>query len=325
MQPTSRMKAAARTLQRHYLAERRDLRRAENYEALECGVKIDRIVITAREVPVQELGRIPSYRAKPAKRLWKKLYREVTRIYGTGSIRKIFIESGPNVGWLPKFRIAIVPLDTTGLLLEDLRLILELLPQFKIVLLEVALDFPLRSVMDTSFVRQHMLCGKTWMRVGGNVLHQRWGTARSSKVVRAYVKVEASSFRIEFQLNARFLRKHGINHTFDFPKLATILSSNHIYFASLEDKKLREHLGRSGLPHKTRTDILKTVAMSRKSLWSTLRLLRRKWRFANVRRLVSPLPEVNGVVVTALNEWAAQWQTHSSLRFGGGTNEQRAR
>ena len=73
--------------------------------------KLDRIIITAREVPLQELGRIPDYRAKKPKRLWKKLYREVTRIYGTGSIRKIFIESGPNVGWLPKFRITFIPRD----------------------------------------------------------------------------------------------------------------------------------------------------------------------------------------------------------------------
>ena len=34
-------------------------------------------------------------------------------------------------------------------------LILELFPQFKIVLLEIALDFPLESVVDISFVRQH--------------------------------------------------------------------------------------------------------------------------------------------------------------------------
>jgi hypothetical protein len=321
MTTTNKMEAAARTLQRHYLAERLDLRQAGNYGALQCTVKLDRIIITAREVPLQELGKIPGYRAKPAKCLWKKLYREVIRIYGTGSIRKIFIESGPNVGWLPKFRIAIVPVDTTGLLLEDLRLILELLPQFKIVLLEVALDFPLRSVMDTSFVRQHLLCGKTWMRAGGTALHQRWGSARGSKVIRAYVKVEASSFRIEFQLNARFLRQHGLNDTFDFPKLATILPRHHIYFAALDQRKLREKLQRSGLPHRTRTEILRTVAMSRKSLWSTLRLLRRKWRFANVRRLLSPLPEVNGVVVTALNEWAAQWQTQSPLRAVDKTNE----
>jgi hypothetical protein len=324
MTTTNKMEAAAKTLQRRYLADRLDLRRAGNYEPLQCCIKVDRIVITAREVPLQAVCAIPGYRAKPAKRLWKKLYREVTRIYGTGSIREIIIEYGPNVGWLPKFRITIVPRDTTGLLLEDLRFILELIAEFKLVLVEVALDFPLRSVMDTSFVRQHMLCGKTWLRVGGNVLHQRWGTARSSKVVRAYVKVEASSFRIEFQLNARFLRQHRINHASDFQKLATILPGKNIHFASLDNTKLREYLRRGGLPHKTKTEILSAVATNQKSLWSTLRLLRRKWRFANVRRLLTPHAEMNRIVVDALNEWATQWQTHSSLRTVDKTKEQQS-
>ena len=80
------------------------------------------------------------------------------------------------------------------------------------------------------------------MRPGGTTLHERWGSARSSKVVRAYAKFEASSFRIEFQLNARFLRKHQINHASDFAKLATILSSHHICFATLDDNKLRRAL-----------------------------------------------------------------------------------
>jgi len=213
------MEAAAKALQRRYLEDRRELSRAGAYEPVRCDVKLDRIIITAREVPLQELGRIPGYRAKPTKRLWKKLYREVTRIYGTGSIRKIFIESVPNVGWLPKFRITIFPRDETGLLFEDLRLILELIPDFKIVLIEIACDFPLDCIVDTSFVRRHMLAGKTRLRPGGNALHERWGSARSSKVVRAYAKFEASAFRIELQLHARFLRKHKINHTSDFAKL----------------------------------------------------------------------------------------------------------
>ena len=312
MQPTPKKKAAAKDLERRHLAERDVLRRAGSYEPLRCTVKIDRLVLTAIAVTLEALCAIPGYRVKKTKRLWRQLYREVTRIYGTGSIRKIIIESAPNVAWLPKFRITIIPRDTTGLLLEDLRFILELIAEFKLVLLEIALDFPLESVIDTSFVRRHMLCGKTRLRPGGNTLHERWGSARSSKVVRAYAKFEASSFRIEFQLNARFLRKHGINHASDFPKLATILSGHHIYFAALDGTKLREHLRRSALPHKTRTEIIRTVAVSRKSLWATLRLLRRKWHFVNVRRLLVPLPEMNGIVVAALNQWATQWEKQSA-------------
>ena len=162
------------------------------------------------------------------------------------------------------------------------------------------------------------------MRAGGTGLHEKWGTFRSSKVVRSYAKFAILRFRIEFQLNARFLRKHQINHASDFSKLATILTGKHIYFAKLDDKKLREHLQRSSLPHKTKTAILKSVAESRKSLWTTLRLLRREWHFANVRRLLSPLPEMNGIVVGALNQWATQWEKQSTPRNLDKTQEQQA-
>jgi hypothetical protein len=184
MQPTRKMKAAERSLRRRYMDERSDRRRAGNYEALQCTVKLDRLVLTAIAVSLQALCAIPGYRAKKTKSLWQQLYREVTRILGTGSIREIVIESAPNARWLPKFRITIVPRDLTGLLFEDLRFILELIPNFKLVLVEIALDFPLDSIVDTSFGRRHMLCGKTWMRVGGTALHEKWGTFRSSKVVR---------------------------------------------------------------------------------------------------------------------------------------------
>jgi hypothetical protein len=318
------MKAAAKDLKRRYLAERRGLRKTGSYVALQCTAKIDRIVLNAPEVPLHELSRIPNFRAKRPKRLWRKLYAVLNRIMGTDSIREIAIESAPNARWLPRFRTTIVPQDPTGLRLEDLSYVLELIPEFKLVLVEVALDFPLASVVDTAFVRERLLCGKTRMRVGGTALHERWGSARSAKVVRAYVKFEASSFRIELQLNARFLRKHGINHASDFQKLATILPGNHIYFASLDNQKLREHLRRSSLPHKTKTEILRTVTTNQKSLWTTLRLLRRKWHFVNVRRLLRPDQEMNRIVLSALNKWAEQWQTHSSLRGMHKTKEQEA-
>jgi hypothetical protein len=322
MQPKPKMKAAARTLQHHYLAERLQLRRAGNYEILRCLVKLDRIVITAIAISLQALCAIPGYRAGKTKLLWRQLYGEVTRILGTGSIHEIIVESAPNARWLPRFRITIVPRDPTGLLFQDLRFILELIPNFKLVLVEIAFDFPLETVVDTLFVRRHMLAGKTRLRPGGNALHERWGSARSSKVVRAYAKFEASSFRIEFQLNARFLRQHGIDHVSDFAKLATILPRHHIHFAALDNNKLRQHLRRSALPHKTKTEILRAVATNRKSLWSTLRLLRRKWHFVNARRLLTPVTEMNALVVAALNERATQWQTHSPLRAVDKTNEQ---
>ena len=66
---TQKREVAAKDLLRRYLAERSDLRRAGNYEPLRCDVKLDRIIITAREVPLQESGqdsRLSSQEAEAA-------------------------------------------------------------------------------------------------------------------------------------------------------------------------------------------------------------------------------------------------------------------
>jgi hypothetical protein len=176
-------------------------------------------------------------------------------------------------------------------------------------LVEIAFDFPIRSFIDPVYVRRHALFGKTRLRAGANELHVRCGSARSSKLVRYYAKFEASTFRIELQLNARFLRQHRINHTSDFAKLATILPVRHIHFASLDEAKLRKQLLRSGLSQPRRDEIGKGVAVRKHSLWVTLRYLRQNAKLTNVRRLQTPLGSTNTLVANALKDWARQWSS----------------
>src|ERR1700722_14223451 len=108
MQLTPRRAGAEATLLRRYLQERRDLRLSGNYERSRCIAKLDRFVLTAMVLVITELCNIPGYRAVRTKRVWGQLYREVTRIYGTSSIRQVVVESAPNVGWVAKYRITIV-------------------------------------------------------------------------------------------------------------------------------------------------------------------------------------------------------------------------
>jgi hypothetical protein len=307
MRTTQKMKTTARKLLRFYLDERRDLRRTGNHQPLSCVAKPDRLVFTTNALPLQALCNIPGYRANKPEQLWKHLYRFVTRIRGTGSIREVVVESAPNVGWLPRYRVTVIPRDETGLLFDDLRFILELIPHFKIVLVEIAFDFPIRSFVDPSYVRRHGLFGKTWLRAGANELYERCGSTRGSKLVRWYVKFEVSQFRIELQLHARFLRQHGINHTSDFPKLAAILPVRHIHFASLNEAKLRKHLLRTVPSANRRADIFRAVATRKKSLWATLRYLRQNARLTNVRRLLTPRVSINTLVRNSLEDWARQW------------------
>jgi len=103
MPPTRNMQRAAKDLQRRYREERRDLRQDGNYELLQCIVKLDRLVLTAIALSLPALCAIPGYRAKPARRLWKKLYSVVDQILGTGSIHASRRNCAPRkVGHVPK-------------------------------------------------------------------------------------------------------------------------------------------------------------------------------------------------------------------------------
>jgi hypothetical protein len=310
MRRMTKTEAAGATLLRWYLQERRELGRTG--KLLSCIVKLDRFVLTANELPLQELASIPNFQARKPQRLWNHRYGTRTRIRGTESVRELIVESAPNVGWVPRYRITIIPRDESGLRFDDLRFILELIPRFKIVLMEIALDFPIQSLLDLPYIRRHLLFGKTWLRSGTNALYERYGSAGSRTIVRCYVKFELSTFRIELQLHARFLRRHSINHTSDFAKLAQILPTRHIYFAELDSAKLRKQLLRTVPSRTRRNEILKAVAARKTSLWATLRYLRGTAKLTNVRRFLIPLVSINNIVSDALAAWALQWSSSAN-------------
>src|SRR6266478_819139 len=53
--------------------------------------------------------------------------------------------------------------------------------------------------------------------------------------------------RVELQMNPKFLSRYGIHDTSDFRRLVKILPVHHIYFAKLNDDKVRRHLRYAGL------------------------------------------------------------------------------
>jgi hypothetical protein len=309
-QLTIRMLLALLTLQERYVHMRKQLHEHGGYKRLECDCKADRMVLTTRNQPwrvLEDLG----HRSRPPQRLWDQSYRSISRMRGTKSIREINVEHEPNAGWLAPYRITIIPGDETGIEVQDFRAILEMLPDLKIVLLEIAADFPMDSMIDTDFVRRHLLSGKMWLRRGSseNKFHQRWGPSTGRMVVRTYAKWAASTMRLELELHARFLRDKEIKDLFDFQRLAgIILAKKHIWFGQIDEKKLMAQLRRNGIGKEEQRQILQQVKTRETSLWEVLRFLRRTTGLKNVRRLLRPLDDVNQVVADAFEKWAAQWQ-----------------
>jgi hypothetical protein len=306
---TATMRAATIALARRYEALRDQLADSGRYELLTCDCKIDRMVFTTKTLSWKTILGIPGYVAEKPTRLWKKDYRFVRRIRGTGSVSEVVIEFEPTASWFAPFRITIIPRDKTGLQYGDLRLILELLPGAELKVLEVAWDFPSDCVVDLDYVRQFGLFGSTWMEPGTNPYHDKWGNV-GSKVVRAYFKWETFQFRIELELHVRLLRKLGIKDVFDFQKLVAALIPDHIHFATLNETKLVRALHRSGLSAAERPSVRRRVKQkARTSLWSAKRYLTEKARLKNTQRLLVPVLDMNRAIRKALEKLVAQWPT----------------
>jgi hypothetical protein len=305
---TLKMLLALLTLQQRYDEVRRECRKQGRCAGLACKPKADRVVLTATRIPLPALEDA-GYRALAPRSLWKRQYGFITRLKGPKSIREIRIEHERNAHWLAPFRITLIPRDESGLLPGDFRMLLELLPDFKLVLVEIAFDFPLDSILDVDFVSRHLLSGKMWLKqaVNQDKYHVKWGAPTGSKAVRAYAKWEVSAMRVELELRAPFLRSRKINDIFDFYRLPAILAKDHIWFTQIDEAKLVARLRRNGMDMEEQRALLQQVKTREGSLWETLKFLRRTLRLTNVRRLLRPLDEINEVVEQGLRTWAAQW------------------
>lgn len=112
--------------------------------------------------------------------------------------------------------------------------------------------------------------------------------------------------RVELQLNPRFLVPHEINDASDFRRLVKILPVNHMFFAKLDEGKVRQHLRYAGHRRGEIDRIMEAVRDSEGDLYAQCLVLRRRGRLENVRRALVPL-RTNDLFVRALKKWARQW------------------
>ena len=319
MKRTKKMVAARRTLERRYRRMRAELDKSGAYEQLACTCKVDRLKLTTSSVPTGGLLGIPGFHMGKQYPAPKKSaedfvgYKRITRIWGAGSIEEIVIKYDRQAAWLAPCRLEITPRDPTGLRSEDVRGTLEILPDFQIVDLELAFDFPDNSFVDIAFVERHAVFGKSRPRITGTrPTYSSYGRPVGSKSVKSYFK--PPWLRLEFGFHRRDLKRFGIKDVFDFPKLVDVVP-NHIFFGRLDRKLLVARLRRGGVRRKKICGILRDISKLRRNLTSQLAYLRRTARLTNARRLVQPMEEMNQVVRVALQTWAAQW-SNAPARLG---------
>ena len=183
----------------------------------------------------------------------------------------------------------------------------ELLEESRVSLFELAFDFPEQAGLNTGFVMEYLVFGKSrWAARKPGIVW--FGTRRSAKFVRAYLKPKIHVFRIELHFHAAWLRRHAIYDCFDFHRIPELVMRRHISFCKL-DWDAVTHRIRQSVPNAALA--LRNLSWEEDDLHATLRFLRRELRFTNTHRFLVPLA-LNDLPARALKQWAAQWPKRPS-------------
>jgi hypothetical protein len=264
---------------------------------------------------LKQFEKLPGVRLLKPQRLWNQAYGKVRRVQlASGNVREIVVEYDRTVGFVERYRITIIP-RRDRVEFGDLQSVLTVVRTFKFSIIEFAIDFPIRSVLDLQYVQRHGLFGKMQPRfIGVNPLHDTRGSRRGGIFQRVYARFETDALRMEFEFHARFLRQHRINTLKDLRRVAQIVRDRLIFFGDLDEQKLDEQLRRNGLSERRRRNIREQVRDKAEDLSAVMRYLRRREHLTNARRLLVPLP-VNRTVREALEKWSTRW-TATPARWG---------
>ncbi|HLW99795.1 MAG TPA: hypothetical protein VKR82_14195 [Candidatus Acidoferrales bacterium] len=223
-----------------------------------------------------------------------------TQDTNTGATTLIYDQR--RVPWIPKIKLILRAGEQRGLSPSDVLGATELLGKSRVSLLELAFDFPKQAGINTAFVMLHLLFGKSrWAARKPGIVW--FGTRRSSKFVRCYLRVRTQVFRIELELHAAWLRRNEIQDCFDFQRIPGLIARRHIFFCKLDWDAVIRRIRRT-VPNAPLA--LRNLSWEKHDLHATLRFLRGELRFTNTHRFLEPLA-LNGVVTHALNLWATQW------------------
>jgi hypothetical protein len=150
-----------------------------------CQTRLDRLGITSSEVLVDAILQLPGFRRNRSHWLKRRKpkdflpYRRVTSITSGTSIFELVILSERQSPRLPQYRITMIADDIQGLRFEDVRSVLELLPNARLVLVELAWDFSTGSRVDGAFIRAQGLFGKSRKRRVAEIRgYDSWGSRK---------------------------------------------------------------------------------------------------------------------------------------------------
>src|SRR5713101_2174847 len=173
-----------------------------NQSEAKCVVRLDRLQIVAdarygeRKLPTVEGYQVvrDSFVRCQTRTV---TYARCRQLRHRSSETQVFWQYRKQKGWLRPWKITFVPNDRTGLLRKDMDPILAHCRDHRLLLVELAFDFNIKTGLDRDFVRRRGVFGKSRLRNDiGNGRDVYYGSRKSIKFVRCYQKSAVNGFRI---------------------------------------------------------------------------------------------------------------------------------
>ncbi len=280
----------------------------------EKNVKTARHSCTARVDRLQVLSWAPPRRKPPAiagfqvtrdtfirRQTSTKTYARCRHYASLRNGAKIYWQYDRQKGWLKPWKVTLVADDNEGLSRAEIESVLMHCRFHRFLLVEVALDFTLRSRVNQAFVRRHAIFGKSRPRVAApktQVLY--YGGRKSGKLVRIYQKDSLKVFRVELELHSNLLWQHGIQDLDNLIDLPLVIHPQHFRFVDFDWEKLRRYLiTRMG----QRGHAIVAAAQRRATSIHRVAGYLREKKVLNTHRFLLSL-RLNKDMVSALENWA---------------------
>ena len=249
------------------------------------GYRVVRDSIVRRQTSIPGYSRVREY---------------VDPILGT----RVFLQYRSVRPGLPPFKVTVVGNDSRNLSAREFLQVVRVFKSYRLLLLELAFDFPAESEIDIEFVRLHALFGKC--RPAPTRLFPNralYGARKADKFVRCYLKESVGCFRVELELHSAWLRRNGILKFGDLGRLPGLLFPNHIRFVRFNWTAFTNYLARRRVTGDVILDEARTHSYS---IHRLMQFLRKDAGIVNVHRFLIPLP-INRAVQTALQNWSRQF------------------
>jgi hypothetical protein len=270
-----------------------------------CRARIDRLQLGARLSSQVAPPQTPDFTA-----VSDRFVRSQTSAHTYGRVReyrnpftstRIFCQYQPGLPGLSPFKITVIPDDRRELSREELLQIVRPFSNYRLLLIEIALDFAPESGVDLDFVSQSGVFGKSRKNASRLYpLRALYGSRKGSKLARCYWKGEVNSFRVELELHSAWLRRYGISKLKDLRKLPNLLSPSHIKFVHMDWKGLRKYLSNRGLHA---TDIIQEARDKSDSIHEVMKFLRSSAGVNNAHRFLVT-EHTNKNIQESLEKWA---------------------